>query len=87
MGLLTNPKTREKISHIISRYNNKLCCLSYLVGLGWFLALAYQPLNAGTYFSENALLPGMQWIQAGISGATDGSLVTGWVGVQGENLI
>jgi len=30
-----------------------------LAGLLWFVALAYRPFNAGTYFSENALLPGL----------------------------
>ena len=58
MGLLTNPQTREKLVGIIKRFENRLCVLCYLVGVGWFLALAYRPLNAGTYFSENALLPG-----------------------------
>ncbi|KAK6983574.1 glycosylphosphatidylinositol anchor attachment 1 protein, partial [Biomphalaria glabrata] len=36
-----------------------MCALLYVVGLIGFLAQAYQPLNAGTYFSENALLPGL----------------------------
>ena len=58
MGLLTNPKTRAKLISIISRFCNPLCFLCYVVGVCWFFALAYRPLNAGTYFSENALLPG-----------------------------
>uniref|UniRef100_A0ABM0LWL3 Glycosylphosphatidylinositol anchor attachment 1 protein-like n=1 Tax=Saccoglossus kowalevskii TaxID=10224 RepID=A0ABM0LWL3_SACKO len=33
--------------------------LCYVIGIVWMLALAYKPLNAGTYFSENALLPGL----------------------------
>lgn len=59
MGLFSDPKTRNKIASLIARYNNKLCLLCYLVGFVWFLALAYVQLNARTYFSENALLPGL----------------------------
>ena len=58
MGVLTNPKTRQKFVNFISNHNAKLCVLCYIAGLAWFLALAYKPLNASTYFSENALLPG-----------------------------
>jgi glycosylphosphatidylinositol transamidase len=58
MGLLSDPKQRQRIIDIISKYNNKLCVLCYVAGVIWFLALAYQPFNARTYFSENALLPG-----------------------------
>ena len=58
MGLLSNPKTREKIVNGLKNHGNKMCILCYIAGLIWFLALAYKPLNAGTYFSENALLPG-----------------------------
>lgn len=29
--------------------------LSYVAGLGWFLALAFQPLAPRTYMSENAM--------------------------------
>lgn len=59
MGLLSNPKTRNKIANLIAKYNNRLCVLCYLVGVIWFLALAHVQLNARTYFSENALLPGL----------------------------
>ena len=58
MGLLTDPKRQKKIIEVISKYNNLLCVLCYLSGVLGFLALAYQPLNGATYFSENALLPG-----------------------------
>jgi len=58
MGLFSDPKTRNKIAGLIARYNNKLCLLCYLAGFIWFLALAYVQVNARTYFSENALLPG-----------------------------
>lgn len=59
MGLLTDPKRQKKIVEAISKYNNWLCVLCYLSGVIGFLALAYQPLNGATYFSENALLPGL----------------------------
>ncbi|KAK6185193.1 hypothetical protein SNE40_007481 [Patella caerulea] len=59
MGLLTDPKQRQKIILAITKYNQLLCVLCYVGGFLWFLALAYQPLNASTYFSENALLPGL----------------------------
>lgn len=59
MGLLSNPKSRQKIVAAVTKYNNILCAACYVVGVIWFLALAYPPLNAKTYFSENALLPGV----------------------------
>nr|KAG5696592.1 hypothetical protein BaRGS_034053 [Batillaria attramentaria] len=59
MGLLTDPKQRQWLVRSILRYQSKLSVLLYVGGLLWFLALAYRPLNAGTYFSENALLPGL----------------------------
>ncbi|XP_048779631.1 glycosylphosphatidylinositol anchor attachment 1 protein-like [Ostrea edulis] len=59
MGLLTDPKRQKKIVDVISKYNNILCVLCYLCGVVGFMALAYQPFNGATYFSENALLPGL----------------------------
>ncbi|GAB1606510.1 glycosylphosphatidylinositol anchor attachment 1 protein-like [Argonauta hians] len=59
MGLLTDPRQRRRFVHIISHYNNRLCALFYISGLFWFFGLAYIHLNAATYFSENALLPGL----------------------------
>ena len=58
MGILSDPEKRKKIVAAIAKYNNLICILCYVVGVGWFFALAYKPLNAGNYFSENALLPG-----------------------------
>ncbi|ELT93188.1 hypothetical protein CAPTEDRAFT_223994 [Capitella teleta] len=58
MGLINNPTTRRKLVSFISRFNSPLCVICYVVGLLGFLALAYAPYNAKTYFSENALLPG-----------------------------
>lgn len=59
MGLLTNPKTPVKFHSVMRKFGNKVCVLSYLAGVVSFVALAHRPLNAGTYFSENALLPGI----------------------------
>jgi glycosylphosphatidylinositol transamidase len=33
--------------------------LGYIVGVTWFVALVHPSVNNKTYFSENALLPGM----------------------------
>ncbi|KAH3774857.1 hypothetical protein DPMN_176250 [Dreissena polymorpha] len=59
MGILSNPKSRQLIVEKVSRYNNILSGACYVVGVIWFMALAYKPFNAKTYFSENALLPGV----------------------------
>ncbi|XP_060080129.1 glycosylphosphatidylinositol anchor attachment 1 protein-like [Ylistrum balloti] len=59
MGILSNPQQRQKIVDTIAKYNNKICFLCYVAGVAWFLALAYPPMNAKNYFSENALLPGL----------------------------
>eukprot|EP00058_Branchiostoma_floridae_P027032 XP_002612523.1 hypothetical protein BRAFLDRAFT_120979 [Branchiostoma floridae] len=59
MGLLSDPKSRERFSRIAAKYNSPLCFIAYVVGVVWFLALAYKPFNHKTYFSENALLPGL----------------------------
>jgi len=58
MGLLTNPQARARISQLVSKYNNIISCLCYVAGVLGFLALAHKNVNAGNYFSENALLPG-----------------------------
>ncbi|PSN54175.1 Glycosylphosphatidylinositol anchor attachment 1 protein [Blattella germanica] len=60
MGLLTDPGAgRGKLTQLLVTYHNKLCILLYLGGLIWFIILAHDNFNAGTYFSENALLPGL----------------------------
>lgn len=59
MGILSDPQKRQKIVAVIANYNNKLCFVCYVAGVAWFLALAYPPMNAKNYFSENALLPGL----------------------------
>nr|CAD7409168.1 unnamed protein product [Timema poppensis] len=60
MGLLTDPGAgRGKLTQILVMYYNKLCVVLYIAGLVWFALLAHEHFNAGTYFSENALLPGL----------------------------
>lgn len=60
MGLLTDPTAGQgKLTKALLQYYSKLCVLLYVSGVVWFLALAYAPLNGETYFSENALLPGL----------------------------
>ncbi|KAK5648233.1 hypothetical protein RI129_003125 [Pyrocoelia pectoralis] len=60
MGILTDPSAGQgKITKIIIKYYSKISVLMYVGGVMWFFLLAYSPLNAGTYFSENALLPGL----------------------------
>ncbi|XP_074753640.1 GPI-anchor transamidase component GPAA1 [Athene noctua] len=55
MGLLSDPHYRRALSRLVLRLNTPLCALSYVAGLGWFLALAFQPLAPRTYMSENAM--------------------------------
>ncbi|XP_069636377.1 glycosylphosphatidylinositol anchor attachment 1 protein isoform X1 [Haliaeetus albicilla] len=55
MGLLSDPHCRRALSRLVLRLNTPLCTLSYVAGLGWFLALAFQPLAPRTYMSENAM--------------------------------
>ncbi|KAG5900575.1 hypothetical protein JTB14_022880 [Gonioctena quinquepunctata] len=60
MGLLTDPSTGQgKFVKLLLKYYNKLCSLLYVAGVIWFCALADPTKNASTYFSENALLPGL----------------------------
>lgn len=59
MGLLTDSKSRQRISSFLQRWKLPLCIILYLGGSIGFLAVSYQPLNNKTYFSENALLAGL----------------------------
>jgi len=59
MGLLSNRKSYDKVAAFLYRYDNVLCFICFVVGVTWFILLAYSDLNARTYFSENALLPGL----------------------------
>ncbi|CAG9772012.1 unnamed protein product [Ceutorhynchus assimilis] len=60
MGLLTDPNGGQgKLTKLLLNYHGKLCKLSYLIGVIWFCSLAAPQFNSNTYFSENALLPGL----------------------------
>merc|ERR550517_881752 len=63
MGLLTDPnsggKGANKLVKVISDHHRVLACISYLAGLVFLLVLAHPLYNERTYFSENALLPGL----------------------------
>uniref|UniRef100_A0A2P2HZ56 GPI-anchor transamidase component GPAA1 n=1 Tax=Hirondellea gigas TaxID=1518452 RepID=A0A2P2HZ56_9CRUS len=60
MGLLTDPGVEGGwLSNMLMAHHKLLATLFYVVGTCWFLALAHNSMNHGTYFSENALLPGL----------------------------
>lgn len=60
MGLLTDPgMDQSPLPAVLERHHRLLCVCLYIFGCVWFLALAHNALNHGTYFSENALLPGL----------------------------
>lgn len=59
MGLLTSPAAQERLPKLFVRYHHALSVATYIGGIVWFLLLAYRPLGVTTYFSENALLPGL----------------------------
>ncbi|XP_042320681.1 glycosylphosphatidylinositol anchor attachment 1 protein isoform X2 [Sceloporus undulatus] len=55
MGLLSDPYRRRALSRLILRLNAPLCIMSFLMGLGWFLGLAFHPFTLRIYMSENAM--------------------------------
>ncbi|EZA48989.1 hypothetical protein DMN91_011736 [Ooceraea biroi] len=60
MGLLTDPRAGTgKIIKLILQWEKPLCFVLYVGGLVWLMLLALPAFNDGTYFSENALLPGL----------------------------
>ncbi|XP_076663317.1 glycosylphosphatidylinositol anchor attachment 1 [Andrena cerasifolii] len=60
MGLLTDPGAESgKIVKFLLKWERSLCCLLYISGIIWILLLALPMFNDNTYFSENALLPGL----------------------------
>lgn len=48
-----------KLISLLRSWSNVLCGLLYLAGVVYFGCLVYPAFNAKTYFSENALLPGL----------------------------
>lgn len=59
MGLLTDPGKSDKFAKVLVNHHLKLSAVSFVVGLGWLLCLVDDNFNMKTYFSENALLPGL----------------------------
>ena len=60
MGVLTeNGKLRAKLIAWLQKHGQKASVLAYLAGLIWMCALAHPQFNGRSYFSENALLPGV----------------------------
>jgi len=61
MGLLTDPnsKQRTQIAVLVTRHYALLSWLSYILGIVLLLFLPHPWYNNKTYFSENALLPGL----------------------------
>lgn len=60
MGLLSDPEYRSvKWVRVLKRIHRPLCFLCYVGALVWFVMLGNKEFNNETYFSENALLPGL----------------------------
>lgn len=60
MGLLSDPEYGSvKWVRILKRIHRPLCFVCYIAALVWFFMLANREFNNETYFSENALLPGL----------------------------
>ncbi|XP_024943463.1 glycosylphosphatidylinositol anchor attachment 1 protein isoform X2 [Cephus cinctus] len=60
MGLLTDPRTGNgKIIKFVLQWEKWLCFFMYIGGIIWTMLLALPVFNDSTYFSENALLPGL----------------------------
>lgn len=60
MGLLTDPRAGTgKIIKLLLKWERPLCFALYVAGVVWLMLLALPAFNDNTYFSENALLPGL----------------------------
>ncbi|XP_050545919.1 glycosylphosphatidylinositol anchor attachment 1 protein [Daktulosphaira vitifoliae] len=60
MGLLTDPSVGHgALTSIFVRHHNRFCIVMYIGSLILFCVLAHNSFNSQTYFSENALLPGL----------------------------
>uniref|UniRef100_A0A2A4JZN8 Glycosylphosphatidylinositol anchor attachment 1 protein n=1 Tax=Heliothis virescens TaxID=7102 RepID=A0A2A4JZN8_HELVI len=60
MGLLSDPEYGSvKWVRVLKRVHGPLCFLCYVGALVWFVMLGNKEFNNETYFSENALLPGL----------------------------
>uniref|UniRef100_A0A0K8R9Q0 GPI-anchor transamidase component GPAA1 n=1 Tax=Ixodes ricinus TaxID=34613 RepID=A0A0K8R9Q0_IXORI len=59
MGVLMNTSQNSKLILFVQKQCNRICFLSYVAGVVCFAFLAWDGCNNKTYFSENALLPGL----------------------------
>ncbi|XKL67971.1 hypothetical protein PGB90_003462 [Kerria lacca] len=60
MGLLTDPANEEnKKKTFIVKYHSRICIFIVFSSVAWLCCLAHDNFSASTYFSENALLPGL----------------------------
>ncbi|XP_050356076.1 glycosylphosphatidylinositol anchor attachment 1 protein [Nymphalis io] len=60
MGLLSDPEYGSvKWVRILKKIHSPLCFIFYVAAVAWFFTLAHREFNNETYFSENALLPGL----------------------------
>ncbi|XP_053617856.1 glycosylphosphatidylinositol anchor attachment 1 protein [Plodia interpunctella] len=60
MGLLSDPEYGSvKWVKLLKRVHGPLCFLCFVGALVWFVMLGNKEFNNETYFSENALLPGL----------------------------
>lgn len=60
MGLLSDPEYGSlKWVKILKKIHSPLCFICYIAAIVWFFMLANREFNNETYFSENALLPGL----------------------------
>merc|ERR1719348_928275 len=61
MGLLTDPNSKQRafLGNLLTKHHHLLSWLAYLLGLAFLLVLPHPFYSEKTYFSENALLPGL----------------------------
>jgi hypothetical protein len=63
-SLIEGDTTRiEKIFGHVKKYGPVFSILAYLVGIVYFCLLSHEELVHGTYISENALMPGLIFLQ------------------------
>lgn len=62
MGILTSPSNTQKklkLRKFLINYRSFICSLLYIAGILYFCSLGEPTRSNSTYFSENALLPGL----------------------------
>lgn len=60
MGLLSDPEYGSaKWVKVLKKIHVPVCYLCYFGAIAWFVMLGNREFNNETYFSENALLPGL----------------------------